>query len=111
MTLIRTLVSLPEGVLEIRMRRDKIFKLGLMDSTYAPLKQESIVDSSKTPERAVSASGPGNALIARETLLQPTYKQIALAYVHVICAAYCCIHQQTQEFPIVCHSHVTQSYS
>ena len=67
----------PEGVLEIKMRRDKI--LGLMerlDSTYASLNQES-ADSSKSSEERAAA---GVALTERRTLLQPTYKQIALAY-------------------------------
>ena len=80
----------PEGIVEIKMRRDKI--LGMMerlDSTYASLKQES-KDPSKSPEERAAA---GVALTARETLLQPTYKQIALGYadlheyvfIHLMC--------------------------
>jgi acetyl-CoA carboxylase / biotin carboxylase 1 len=67
----------PEGIVEIKTRRDKI--LGLMerlDSTYATLKRES-KDPSQSPEERAAA---GVTLTARETLLQPTYKQVALAY-------------------------------
>jgi acetyl-CoA carboxylase / biotin carboxylase 1 len=81
----------PEGVLEIKMRRDKI--LGLMerlDSTYASLNQES-ADSSKSSEERAAA---GVALTERRTLLQPTYKQIALAYADL------------HEYVIICLSHM-----
>jgi len=67
----------PEGIIEIKMRRDKI--QGLMerlDSTYATLKRDS-KDTSKSAEERSAAS---SALAERETLLQPTYKQIALLY-------------------------------
>jgi acetyl-CoA carboxylase/biotin carboxylase 1 len=67
----------PEGIIEIKMRRDKI--LGLMerlDSKYAALKQESKDGSKPEAERTAAAS----ALAQRETLLQPVYKQIALLY-------------------------------
>ncbi|KAF8159642.1 cytosolic acc1, acetyl-CoA carboxylase [Crassisporium funariophilum] len=67
----------PEGIIEIKMRRDKILTLmERLDSTYASLKRES-KDASKSPQQKAEAS---NALAARETFLQPTYKQIALVY-------------------------------
>ncbi|KAH9839950.1 acetyl CoA carboxylase [Rhodofomes roseus] len=67
----------PEGIVEIKMRRDKINKLmERLDSTYAALKKDS-ADASKTPEERAAAA---EALAQRETLLQPTYKQIALLY-------------------------------
>jgi acetyl-CoA carboxylase/biotin carboxylase 1 len=67
----------PEGIVEIKMRRDKILTLmERLDSTYAALKRES-KDSSKTADERATASA---ALAERETLLQPTYKQIALLY-------------------------------
>ncbi|EGO20512.1 hypothetical protein SERLADRAFT_452608 [Serpula lacrymans var. lacrymans S7.9] len=67
----------PEGIVEIKMRRDKILTLmERLDSTYASLKSDS-KDASKTAEeRALAAQ----ALAERETFLQPTYKQIALLY-------------------------------
>ncbi|KAJ7672696.1 acetyl-CoA carboxylase [Mycena rosella] len=66
-----------EGIIEIKMRRDKIVKLmERLDSTYASLKRNSN-DASKTPEERAAAS---SALASRETFLQPTYKQIALLY-------------------------------
>jgi len=67
----------PEGIIEIKMRRDKM--QGLMerlDSTYASLKRDS-KDASKSAEERAAAS---SALTERETFLQPTYKQIALLY-------------------------------
>ncbi|KAF9005958.1 acetyl CoA carboxylase [Cyathus striatus] len=67
----------PEGVVEIKMRRDKI--LGLMerlDSEYASLKCDS-KDANKSEEERAAASV---LLSKRETFLQPTYKQIALLY-------------------------------
>lgn len=67
----------PEGIIEIKMRRDKIAQLmDRIDSPYATLKKES-KDTSKTPEERAGAS---EALEKREALLQPTYKQIALLY-------------------------------
>ncbi|KAH9951182.1 acetyl CoA carboxylase [Amylocystis lapponica] len=67
----------PEGVVEIKMRRDKILKLmERLDSTYASLKQDSVDATKGADERAAAAE----ALSKRETLLQPTYKQIALLY-------------------------------
>ncbi|KAF8075011.1 cytosolic acc1, acetyl-CoA carboxylase [Lyophyllum atratum] len=67
----------PEGIVEIKMRRDKILALmERLDSTYASLKRDS-KDASKSPEEKAAATA---ALTKRETLLQPTYKQIALLY-------------------------------
>ncbi|TFK39984.1 acetyl CoA carboxylase [Crucibulum laeve] len=67
----------PEGIVEIKMRRDKI--LGLMerlDPEYATFKRESKDSTKSDQERAAAAA----ALTKRETFLQPTYKQIALLY-------------------------------
>ncbi|PPR03190.1 hypothetical protein CVT26_008038 [Gymnopilus dilepis] len=67
----------PEGIIEIKMRRDKILSLmERLDSTYASLKRDSKDLSKSAEERAAAAA----ALSERETLLQPTYKQIALLY-------------------------------
>ncbi|KAI6098247.1 ClpP/crotonase-like domain-containing protein [Pisolithus croceorrhizus] len=67
----------PEGIVEIKMRRDKILSLmERLDSTYASLKADS-KDSSRTAEERAKAS---QALAERESLLQPIYKQIALLY-------------------------------
>ncbi|KAK0238625.1 acetyl CoA carboxylase [Armillaria nabsnona] len=67
----------PEGIVEIKMRRDKL--LGLMerlDETYASLKRDS-KDVGKTPEERAAANA---ALSSREKLLAPTYKQIAILF-------------------------------
>ncbi|KAG6886203.1 hypothetical protein C0993_010765 [Termitomyces sp. T159_Od127] len=67
----------PEGVVEIKMRREKILALmERLDTQYASLKRET-KDPSKTPEEKATAAAE---LAQRETLLQPTYKQIALLY-------------------------------
>ncbi|KAI9464497.1 acetyl CoA carboxylase [Lactarius psammicola] len=67
----------PEGIVEIKMRRDKIVQLmERMDSQYAALKKDS-KDASKLPEERAAAA---ESLEEREALLQPTYKQIALLY-------------------------------
>ncbi|OCB90590.1 acetyl CoA carboxylase [Sanghuangporus baumii] len=67
----------PEGVVEIKMRKDKMARLmERLDDTYAALKRDS-VDASKTPEERAEAT---EQLAKREKLLQPTYKQIALLY-------------------------------
>ncbi|EJD07272.1 acetyl CoA carboxylase [Fomitiporia mediterranea MF3/22] len=67
----------PEGVIEIKMRKDKIARLmERLDDTYASLKRDS-VDTEKTPEQRAEAT---EQLARREKLLQPTYKQIALLY-------------------------------
>ena len=67
----------PEGIVEIKMRRDKIVQLmERMDSQYAALKGDSKDASKSSEERAAAA----DALEKREAHLQPTYKQIALLY-------------------------------
>ena len=67
----------PEGVVEIKMRRDKILKLmERLDSTYASTKKAS-VDASTTVEQRAQAV---EELEKREQLLQPAYKQVALLY-------------------------------
>lgn len=67
----------PEGIVEIKMRRDKILTLmERLDSTYAELKHAS-KDTAKTAEERAQAT---QALANREIFLQPTYKQIALLY-------------------------------
>jgi acetyl-CoA carboxylase / biotin carboxylase 1 len=67
----------PEGIIEIKMRRDKIVQLmGRMDSPYATLEKESKDVSKTAKERAAAAE----ALEKREAFLQPTYKQVALLY-------------------------------
>ncbi|KAG2157567.1 acetyl-CoA carboxylase [Suillus clintonianus] len=67
----------PEGIVEIKMRRDKILTLmERLDSTYADLKQAS-KDAAKTVEERAQAT---QALASREAFLQPTYKQLALLY-------------------------------
>jgi acetyl-CoA carboxylase / biotin carboxylase 1 len=67
----------PEGIIEIKMRRDKILSLmERLDDTYAALKKAS-KDASKSPAERSEAA---DALSKRETLLTPTYKQIALLY-------------------------------
>ncbi|KAH9072271.1 acetyl CoA carboxylase [Lactarius deliciosus] len=67
----------PEGIVEIKMRRDKIVQLmERMDTQYATFKRDS-KDASKSPEERAAAA---ESLEEREVLLQPTYKQIALLY-------------------------------
>ena len=67
----------PEGIVEIRMRRDKILMLmERLDSTYASHKRDSKDPTKSDEERAKAAQ----LLTARETFLQPTYKQMALLY-------------------------------
>ncbi|EMD38813.1 hypothetical protein CERSUDRAFT_112545 [Gelatoporia subvermispora B] len=67
----------PEGIIEIKMRRDKVIKLmERLDSTYASLKKASADPSKSTEERTVAT----DALEKREQLLQPSYRQIALLY-------------------------------
>ncbi|KAL0575912.1 acetyl-coenzyme-A carboxylase [Marasmius crinis-equi] len=67
----------PEGLVEIKLRREKLLWLmERMDSEYASLKKTSKDESKTADERASAAT----ALTKRETLLQPTYKQIALLY-------------------------------
>ncbi|KAH7335147.1 acetyl CoA carboxylase [Rhizoctonia solani] len=67
----------PEGIVEIKMRRERLLSLmERLDDSYAQLKADS-KDTTKTAEERAEAS---RALAARETLLMPTYKQIALLY-------------------------------
>ncbi|CCM00738.1 uncharacterized protein FIBRA_02778 [Fibroporia radiculosa] len=67
----------PEGIVEIKMRRDKILKLmERLDGQYASLKTDT-TDMLKSAEERTAAI---EALAQRETLLMPTYKQIALLY-------------------------------
>jgi len=67
----------PEGVVEIKLRRDKVLALmERLDSIYASLKRDSKDTSKSADERASAAA----SLVKRETFLQPTYKQIALLY-------------------------------
>ncbi|KAM6496983.1 acetyl CoA carboxylase [Amanita muscaria] len=67
----------PEGIIEVKLRRDKIQVLmERLDSTYAALKRDSN-DPSKTEEERSASS---TALGRRETFLQQTYKQIALLF-------------------------------
>ena len=67
----------PEGIVEIKMRRDKILKLmERLDPVFATLKRES-VDQSKTAEERAAAV---EKLAAREKHLEPSYKQAVLLY-------------------------------
>ena len=67
----------PEGIIEIKLRKDKISALmHRLDDQCRALKAESS-DTSKSSEERAQAS---EKLTARETFLQPTYKQIALLY-------------------------------
>ncbi|KAF9266806.1 hypothetical protein L218DRAFT_1074678 [Marasmius fiardii PR-910] len=67
----------PEGLVEIKLRRDKLLSLmERMDSEYASLKKAS-KDASKTADERATAT---TALAERESFLTPTYKQIALLY-------------------------------
>ncbi|EJD34911.1 hypothetical protein AURDEDRAFT_117527 [Auricularia subglabra TFB-10046 SS5] len=67
----------PEGVVEIKLRREKL--LGLMDRldpAYAEFKRAS-TDKTKSAEERVEAT---EKLAAREQELQPAYKSLALLY-------------------------------
>jgi acetyl-CoA carboxylase/biotin carboxylase 1 len=67
----------PEGIVEIKLRRPKVLTLmERLDATYASLKHDSQDSAKSAEERAIAA----DSLAARETFLQPTYKQIALLY-------------------------------
>jgi len=66
----------PEGIIEIKMRRDKILKLmERLDPVFATLKES--VDQSKTAEERAAAV---EKLAAREKHLEPSYKQAVLLY-------------------------------
>ncbi|KJA13193.1 hypothetical protein HYPSUDRAFT_1080563, partial [Hypholoma sublateritium FD-334 SS-4] len=74
---VRAGVLEPDGIIEIKMRRDKILTLTeRLDSTYASLMRDS-TDASKTPKQRNAASA---ALTEWETFLRPTYEQITLLY-------------------------------
>ncbi|KZW01238.1 hypothetical protein EXIGLDRAFT_603199 [Exidia glandulosa HHB12029] len=67
----------PEGVVEIKLRREKL--LGLMDrldATYAGHKRASLDKTKSDEERAQAAE----LLAKREQELQPAYKSLALLY-------------------------------
>ncbi|KAF9077899.1 acetyl-CoA carboxylase [Rhodocollybia butyracea] len=67
----------PEGIVEIKFRQNKVVALmERLDTEYASLKRTS-KDNTKTAEERAAASA---ALERRESVLQPTYKQIALLY-------------------------------
>lgn len=67
----------PEGVVEIKLRKDKVLKLmERLDEKYAALKKDS-TDSEKTPEEREAAA---NDLDQRTEVLAPTYQQLALLY-------------------------------
>ena len=67
----------PEGIVEIKLRRDKLLSLmERLDSTYSSLKRDS-KDASKSDEERAAATA---ALAAREQALKPTYQQLALLY-------------------------------
>ena len=67
----------PEGIVEIKMRRDKILALmERLDAEYATHKRDS-KDTSKTEAERAKAT---QDLTAREKFLTPTYKQMALLY-------------------------------
>lgn len=67
----------PEGVVEIKLRRDKRLKMmERLDTEYATLVRNS-KDTSKTDEERAAVAA---ALAKREQILQPTYNQIALLY-------------------------------
>jgi acetyl-CoA carboxylase/biotin carboxylase 1 len=74
---VRAGVLEPEGIVEIKVRRDKILKLmERLNSVFASLKKES-VDQSKTAEERAAAV---EKLAVREKHLEPSYKQAALLY-------------------------------
>ncbi|KAG8851514.1 acetyl-coenzyme-A carboxylase [Tulasnella sp. 330] len=67
----------PEGIVEIKIRRDRL--LGLMDRldpTYASLKKASKDTGTSEADRTAAAT----QLTERETNLTPTFKQMALLY-------------------------------
>lgn len=67
----------PEGIVEIKYRRDKVLAtMNRLDSTYAEL-AAATTDPSKSAEEQGAAK---EKLAARERHLMPTYQQIALLY-------------------------------
>ena len=91
----------PEGIVEIKMRRDKILRLmERLDTEYASLKKTSTDTSASAEDRAAASE----ALDKREQLLMPTYKQIALLYAD--------LHEYVSLFDTIylCVNHLFQSY-
>ena len=67
----------PEGIVEIKFRKDKMLAMmDRLDPTYRELKEKSAIDSQSADE----ASSSKDALAAREKTLWPTYSQIALQF-------------------------------
>lgn len=67
----------PEGIVEIKIRKDKVAKMmERLDNKYAAHKKDS-VDAQKSVQEKADAS---LALANRQTFLQPVYKQVALLY-------------------------------
>ncbi|KAG8937599.1 acetyl-coenzyme-A carboxylase, partial [Tulasnella sp. 408] len=67
----------PEGIVEIKMRRERLLSLmERLDSQYASLKKTSKDASLSEQERTTATE----QLAQRETLLMPTFKQLALLY-------------------------------
>ena len=67
----------PEGIVEVRLRREKVQNLmERLDATYAALKRDTN-DVSKTEKERFTASAD---LAKRENFLQQTYKQIAILF-------------------------------
>jgi len=67
----------PEGIVEIKMRREKLLTLmDRLDPEYSALRKESN-DANKTAAEKAEAA---EKLAARERHLQPTYRQLALLY-------------------------------
>ncbi|CAG8744665.1 5608_t:CDS:2, partial [Acaulospora colombiana] len=67
----------PEGIVEIKMRKDKLTSLmERLDSDYAAHKKTSLDQACDAEERSAAAA----ELSKRESDLMPTYKQIALLY-------------------------------
>lgn len=72
-----TSVIEPEGIVEIKMRKEKLTSLmDRLDTTYSAYKKASKDQSCSAEERAAASS----ELAKRESDLMPTYKQIALLY-------------------------------
>jgi acetyl-CoA carboxylase / biotin carboxylase 1 len=70
-------ITEPEGIVEIKMRKDKITSLmERLDGSYAAYKKASQDPASSAEERSAAAT----ELSQRESDLMPTYKQIALLY-------------------------------
>ena len=78
----------PEGVVEIKMRRDRLVSLmDRLDPEYAAFKKTSNDKSKSTEERAAATE----SFKKREADLMPTYKQIALLFadLHEYVSQYC----------------------